>query len=72
MTEIVESRGADTPVQNIGPFGDSSVGRGRSDSSKRKAGDALLGVGKGMPSRDAVKGTILEYVPVGGAGLQFF
>ena len=72
LTEIVESRGADTPVQNIGPFGDSSVGRGRSDSSKRKAGDALLGMGKGMPSRDAVKGTILEYVPVGGAGLQFF
>jgi len=72
LTEIVESRGADIPVQNIGPFGDSSVGRGRSDSSKRKAGDALLGMGKSLPSRNALAGTMLEYVPIAGALLDFF
>ncbi len=72
LTEIVESRGADIPVQNIGPFGDSSVGRGRSDSSKRKAGDALLGMGKSLPSRNALVGTMLEYVPIAGALLDFF
>jgi muramidase (phage lysozyme) len=70
MTGIVESRGGDTAVQNIGPFGDSSVGRGHSGSSKRKAGDALLEMGKGLPSRDSVKGTILEYLPVGLAALS--
>ena len=56
-------------MQDIDGYG-APVGRSRSYSSERKAGDALLGMGKGLPSRDSVKGTILEYLPVGLAALS--
>ena len=73
---LVEEMGNEGPIVKTGPnmqdidgYG-APVGRGRSDSSKRKAGDALLEMGKGLPSRDSVKGTILEYLPVGLAALS--
>ena len=73
---LVEEMGTEGPFVKTGPnmqdidgYG-APVGRGRSDSTKRKAGDALLEMGKGLPSRDSVKGTILEYIPVGLAALS--
>ena len=73
---LVEEMGSEGPFVKTGPnmkdvdgYG-APVGRSRSNSSERKAGDALLGMGKGLPSRDSVKGTILEYLPVGLAALS--
>ena len=73
---LVEEMGSEGPFVKTGPnmqdidgYG-APVGRSRSYSSERKAGDALLEMGKGLPSRDSVKGTILEYLPVGLAALS--
>ena len=73
---LVEEMGSEGPFVKTGPnmqdidgYG-APVGRSRSYSSERKAGDALLEMGKGLPSRDSVKGTILEYLTVGLAALS--
>ena len=72
MATIVDDGQSSVPSRSIEAIGDSSVGRGRSSSPVRKAGAALLKRNEDMSSNNAMKGTILEYVPVGGAGLQFF
>ena len=72
MATIIDDGQSPISSRSIEAIGDSSVGRGRSSSPVRKAGAALLKRNEDMSSNNAVKGTILEYVPVGGAGLQFF
>lgn len=72
IATIVNDGQSSGPSRSIEAIGDSSVGRGRSSSPVRKAGAALLKRNEDVPFDNAVKGTLLEYVPVGGAGLQFF
>ena len=70
MATIVDDGQSSIPSRSIEAIGDSSVGRGRSFSPVRKAGSALLKGNEDMPFNNAVKGTILEYLPVGLAALS--
>jgi len=70
MATIVDDGQSSIPSRSIEAIGDSSVGRGRSFSPVRKAGSALLKRNEDMPFNNAVKGTILEYLPVGLAALS--
>ena len=65
MATIVDDGQSSIPSRSIEAIGDSSVGRGRSFSPVRKAGSALLKLNENMPVNNAVKGTILEFLPLG-------